>query len=267
MLDDSSYYFTIMINHPDDSTVRKRFIELAEVYAQHDAVPREIARRVLARLAYMRLTPSLILDLSLHPSDGEVLIRKAYPKARYVAMAPAVSTLQKRPKRWFQRRQSVCGFGATLPFQSRSVDFIFMNLTLSWVQNWPRLLAECQRVLTPGGMLLFSTLGPDTLKELNSDAIVPNLIDMHDIGDACVKAGLENPVMDASSLSVDYGAADALVTESQALNLIKGVSIQAQAPTSATFEVIVGHAWAGDKIPQRQAGNEVAVPLDNLFRR
>jgi malonyl-CoA O-methyltransferase len=253
-----------MNKQPDEQSVRQQFAHQAIQYAAHQAIPREIAQRVLSRLDYMRLSPAAILDLSLYPANSDSLIRQQYKKARYVAMAPVIDFLQQRKKHWFQRRQSVCGFGAQLAFRSRSFDFIFINLTLSWVADWPALLRECRRVLKPGGMILFSSLGPDTLKELSiAQSIQPHLTDMHDIGDACIQAGFENPVMDVSSLVIDYATPQACLAECTALNLISPVIKQIDAQ-QVTFEMVVGHAWAGDRLPQQQHGGEIGVSIDNI---
>ncbi|WP_254491521.1 methyltransferase domain-containing protein, partial [Salmonella enterica] len=63
--------------------------------------------------------------------------------------------------------QRLCGDAAALPLADNSVDVIFSNLCLQWVDDLPAVFAGFRRVLKPGGLLVCSTFGPETLVELN----------------------------------------------------------------------------------------------------
>ncbi len=291
----SGYYVTNMNQHLDNVQLQKRLEATCKTYESHAIVQKEISARALERLQYIKHTPQRILDLSLHVSDSEVAIRKIFPKASYIATAPVLPILKQRKHRFFAKRQSVCIPFANLPFTDNSVDTIFMNLTLLWTHDWPLLLRECYRVLQPKGMLLFTTLGPDTLIELQQafsaiDSFVhtQHFVDMHDIGDALLQTGFENPVMDLEHIEMHYKSLAQLVgdlkktgSNNLAGNRRKSLMTPRQwlqfethyrqldtKEYSATYEFVYGHAWIGDKKRQRinSQTQEVSIPLSNITR-
>jgi malonyl-CoA O-methyltransferase len=111
-----------------------------------------------------------------------------------------------------------------LPFADASVDVVVSSLMLQWCDPPDRAFAEVRRVLKPGGLFAFSTFGPDTLKELRSawaeaDGYnhVNHFIDMHDVGDALVRAGLMEPVLDVDRMQLTYPDALALMRDLKAI--------------------------------------------------
>ena len=272
--------------------IRRRLEKTADTYASHSIVQKEIAHRVLERLDYIKQTPERILDMSLHGVDSEALLRKRFPKASYIAAMPFMAGLQQRKSHWFRSLRSLCMPFDCIPLQAGSVDFIFMNLRLLWSHDWPLLLRECRRVLMPKGMLLLTSLGPDTLIELRHAFVdsqqrpaVHSFIDLHDIGDVLVGAGFENPVMDMERLVMQYSSFTSLVTDlrltgsqyaagHQSLGLTTPRQWQLLAehyPKNnrllypATFEIIYGHAWAGEQLPQKTTETgEILVSLQSL---
>jgi len=171
-----------------------------------------------------------------------------------------------------------------LPFKPNSLDLIWSSLTLQWANDLECTLRDCHRTLAPGGLLMFATFGPDTLKELrtafaNIDAAphVNRFADLHDIGDMLVNAGFSNPVMEMEMLTLTYadlkalmidlkgiGAHNAAVTRRRGLmgksawqKLVQAYEVHRRdARLPASFEVIYGHAWAGDKT-RREDGRQV----------
>lgn len=273
--------------------LRRRFRKSYPSYDQHAIVQKEITRRLLQRLDYIKFSPKRILDLSLHTEFSRRELTKRYPKAAYIATGidPIAFTMHK--KSLFKKPRAVCLPLQQLPFQNDSVDFIFMSLSLLWVEDAPQLLRECYRVLQTGGMLLFTSLGPDTLKELRVAAqaigaasCVHEFIDMHNIGDALVELGFDNPVMDLEYLEMQYPSFSALVTDLKQSGVSSLVSQRRQGlmtsryiealknhypcfadqRVAATFEFVYGHAWVGQHKRQHvdKATGDVSVPVSIL---
>jgi len=171
-----------------------------------------------------------------------------------------------------------CGDAEDLPLADNSVDLIFSSLTLQWCGELDRAFAEFKRVLKPEGLLMFSSFGPDTLKELreswrladmstderNEKMHVNDFIDMHDIGDALLRAGLSDPVMDVENFTLTYSDAYQLMRELKALGAHNVANARRHSLTGktrlknmvseyenfrvdgllpATYEVVYGHAW------------------------
>ncbi|MDI9682646.1 methyltransferase domain-containing protein, partial [Burkholderia cenocepacia] len=116
---------------------------------------------------------------------------------------------------------------AALPFPGGAFDLIWSNLALHWHSRPDTVFPEWQRVLRVNGLLMFSTLGPDTLRELRAEggampsaasasaqaARVIDFVDMHDLGDMLVESGFEIPVMDQEVLTVTYKSPDSLLAD------------------------------------------------------
>jgi malonyl-CoA O-methyltransferase len=218
---------------------------------------------MLERLDFIKLAPRRILDAGSGPPRRA--LSKRYPQAEVVALDFSLSML---PKAGFfsrvlgSRLLCVCGDLEQLPLAEGSIDLIWSNLALHWLDDPLAAFKEFRRVLSPQGLLMFSTLGPDSLKELRSAAgaaRVHGFIDMHDVGDMLLAAGLSAPVMDMEVLTMEYPDADTLLTD---LRSSGQTSARADRPRGlagkqfasrlrrglgdkpkATFEVVYGHAW------------------------
>ncbi|HEX7559786.1 MAG TPA: methyltransferase domain-containing protein, partial [Usitatibacter sp.] len=164
----------------------------------------------------------------------------------------------------------VCADAERLPLAHGSVDFVFSNLALQWCRP-EAAFAEAARVLPTGGLFMFSTLGPDTLKELRAafSAVdgashVHGFVDMHDLGDTLVHCGFAEPVMEMEVLTLEYaslgdlardlkstGAHNALPRRSPGLVAPRRWKRVVEAyegrrrddALPATYEIIYGHAW------------------------
>ncbi|HEY8624265.1 MAG TPA: methyltransferase domain-containing protein, partial [Casimicrobiaceae bacterium] len=165
----------------------------------------------------------------------------------------------------------ICGDIASLPIKPGSIDLVWSNLTLQWVGDPQKAFAECRRVLRVGGLLSFTTFGPDTLKELRAAFLaadrathVGRFIDMHDLGDMLVHAGFADPVMDMETLTLTFDDAIGLMRDLKAIgahNVTAGrprgmmgrrrwqrmlgalEATRRDGRLPASFEVIYGHAW------------------------
>jgi malonyl-CoA O-methyltransferase len=218
---------------------------------------------MLERLDYIRLAPRAVLDAGSGPPRPALLRR--YPKATHVALDLALPML-RRPgflSRMFRAAaQPVCADMERLPLADASIDLVWSNMALHWLDEPLGAFAEFRRVLAPDGLLMFSTLGPDSLKELRIAAgadRVHGFIDMHDVGDMLLAAGFSAPVMDMELLNLAYPDAETLLADLRASGQTnaradrpRGLSGRRFASDlrgalgerpQATFEVVYGHAW------------------------
>jgi malonyl-CoA O-methyltransferase len=263
----------------DKRLARLAFERAAPTYDAAAALQQEIGRRMMDRLDLIRLRPSRILDLGAGTGEFSQALMRRYRKADVVALDLALNMLRRTRRRggWFRRPGCVCGDAERLPFADGSFQFIFSNLMLQWCQDLEPVFTELRRVLTPGGLLMFTTFGPDTLVELRAswEAVdgyshVNRFIDMHDVGDALVHARWAEPVMDAERITVTYRDAGTLM---QDLKHLGAHNITAGRPRGltgrrrlqrvlqayeryrrdgvlpASYEVVYGHAWAPPEMP------------------
>ena len=283
----------------DVLAVRRAFDEAAATYDLHAALQREVAQRLVDRLEYTRIEPLRIVDLGAGTGYCTALLEKRYPRARIVLadLAPAMLTAARRAgPRWFSRRDYVCADARALPFAPASIDLIVSSLALQWCEDPAAVFAGCARALRPEGLLLFSTLGPDTLQELRTawaavdeSPHVNRFHDMHDVGDALVHAGFSSPVMERDDLVVTYADVMTLMRDLKGIGAHNSHTQRARTLTGrrrlaalaaayerfrrdgqlpATYEVVYGHAWAPRPDTRRQDGTTVATyPLSELKRR
>ncbi|MGD8999231.1 MAG: malonyl-ACP O-methyltransferase BioC [Granulosicoccaceae bacterium] len=273
--------------HLDKQLLRKSFAAAAAAYDEVAVLQREVGERMLERLDYMRITPERILDLGAGTGLQSIALSKRYRKAKLVALdlAHPMLRIARRRSRFRRAFSCVCGDIASLPIADHSVDMIFSNLALQWCEDLDQVFAEFRRVLKPGGMVLFSTLGPDTLHELRSSwqtvddyPHVNNFLDMHDIGDAMVRAQLAEPVMDVERITMTYDRAVDLMRDLKTLGAHNVAQARSRGLTGArhfqkvinayeqfrregvlpaTWEVVYGHAWA----PQEKSSVHVSLPV------
>ena len=285
----------------DHTEVRRAFDRAAASYDAHAVLQREVCDRLLERLDFMKLTPPRVLDLGTGTGYGLQHLQTHYPEANLIGLdlAPAMLTRartkflapswrQNIVTRFFSAPPAsvefVCADMAQLPFKSNRFDLIWSSLTLQWANDLEGTLRDCHRILAPGGLMMFATFGPDTLKELraafkhiDSAPHVNRFADLHDIGDMLVNTGFANPVMEMDMLTLTYpdlkalmhdlkgiGAHNAAVTRRRGLmgktawqNLVQAYELHRRdTRLPATFEVIYGHAWAGDKT-RREDGRQI----------
>jgi malonyl-CoA O-methyltransferase len=190
--------------HIDKARVRLSFGRAASSYDNASVLQREVLERMLERLELVALKPNTILDAGCGTGLGGMRLAKRYPQAGLLALdfaEPMICQAQSRLP-WLsrlgfgRRHRFICGDMEALPLQDHCVEMAWSNLAVQWCNDLDGAFREFHRVLAPGGLLTFSTFGPDTLKELryatNVDAAhthVSRFIDMHDIGDALVRAG------------------------------------------------------------------------------
>lgn len=282
--------------HTETHRVVRQFNRAAPRYEMEAALQQTVAARLEERLQFMNLAPALILDLGSGTGRTARALAQRFRRARLVELDLAPGMLrQSRPSWWrrrFSRHSWVCADAQRIPLQKASVDLIFSSLMLQWCNALDVVFAEATRVLRPGGLLLFSTLGPDTLMELRESwgavdqAVHVNaFIDMHDIGDALVRAGFRDPVMEVERFTLTYSDAFGLMRDlkllgAQNANLgrrrtLTGKDRMRQMAGAydlrrqggllpATYEVVYGHAWGGG--PRRDP-HIATFPVAALQRR
>ncbi len=234
------------------------------------------------RLAYLRHQPLRILDAGTGLAQSFPLLRRHYPHAELIGLdfsdillreARGKSSLVDRLKARFTSAAShlVCADFSRMPIGASSLGLVWSNLALAWAADAPAAIREFQRVLTPGGLLMFSTYGPDTLKELREAfrkcdgyAHVHPFIDMHDLGDMLLSGGFAAPVMDMETLTLTYAGMAGLFDDLRRSGQVNAAADRSRGLTgraawrrmlddcsgrfrdgriSATFEIVYGHAW------------------------
>ncbi|MHB8367939.1 MAG: methyltransferase domain-containing protein, partial [Acidithiobacillus sp.] len=173
--------------------VRRAFEQAAAAYETSAVLQDQVGAQLIERLDFVKLEPQWILDMGSGTGLQSRRLNRRYPRARLLALDLASNMLQqaRRRKGWRQRQYFCQGDAENLPLATASIDLLYANMSIQWCNDLDQVLREFARVLRPGGLLMFSTLGPDTLKELrqafaavDDQPHVSHFIDMHDIGDA-----------------------------------------------------------------------------------
>lgn len=276
----------------DRAAMRAAFEKAALSYDAAAVLQQEVASRLVERMDMMTMQPVSILDVGSGTGFVSHLLAARYPKAKITAVDLAINMLkQARSKRSFKQRWNkrfnyVNAEVENLPFADASVELVISSLTLQWCQDLPKVFSEIRRVLAPGGLLLFSSFGPDTLKELRQSwaAVdeaphVNQFIDMHDVGDALLQSGFADPVMDMEMLTLTYkdvqsvmrdlkeiGAHNVMQGRSQSItgkNKLKKMiqhyeQFRCNDTIPVSHEVVYGHAWISGDV---KTENAVVVPF------
>lgn len=276
----------------DKHEVRRAFSRAARNYDASAVLQREVCQRMLERLDYIRLQPHRLLDAGCGTGWGARQLAQRYPAAQVVALDIAKGMLDAGCDRssWWRKLFSgrrdfpVCADIELLPLCADSMEMVWSNLTLQWCNDLPATFRELHRVLKRDGLLMFSTFGPDTLKELrgafrsvDGHNHVNRFTDMHDLGDMLVHSGFAEPVMDMEIITLTYDDVKAVMQDLRnigAHNATTGrgrglmgktawqrvlenyESQRREGRLPATFEVVYGHAW---KSQPRQAADGRAI--------
>ena len=273
--------------HLDRARLRASFERASRGYEAAAGLQAQIATELLERLELFRFAPQVVLDLGSGTGRVTGELKRRYPRACVIALdlAPGMLREARRHRRPWRRFERVCGDALRLPLADGSVDLIFSNLMLQWCEPLAVALAEVRRVLRPGGFFALSTLGADTLHELRSawaqaDGYnhVNRFADMPEVGDALMRAGLMEPVLDVDRIELGYPDVLSLMHDLKAIgahNVTAGrpralagrsrlarvqqayESFRRDQRLPATYEVIYGACWGA-------AGRPAATPVGEL---
>lgn len=280
----------------DKELMRRAFDRAAKTYDQAAVLQKEVGRRMLERLDLMKHTPMRILDAGCGTGTQTRALAQRYPHAEVLGLdlAPRMVATAQSQRSWWQRTLApwtrntpryIAGDLESLPLASSSVNLLWSNFALQWSNDVGAAFKELYRVLAPNGLLMFSSLGPDTLRELrhafaglDGHTHVNRFVDMHDLGDLLSYAGFSAPVVDMEFFTLTYTDLNDLLAEIKALgahNVSHGrqrglmgkqrwqsmrqnyekLRIDGRLP--ATYEVIYGHAWVGEKKPRATDGRQI----------
>ncbi len=282
----------------DRAGVRAAFDRASSTYEAAAVLQARVAAELLSRLEPFDFQPGVVLDLGAGTGRVTGELKRRYRRALVIALdvAPGMLREAARHQRFLRRFERVCADATRLPLASASVDIVFSNLMLQWCDPLDDALAEVRRVLKPEGFFAFSTFGPDTLKELrcawaetDSDNHVNRFLDMHDVGDAIVRAGLLEPVLDVDRLQVTYSDAISLMRDLKSIGARNATAGRPRSLTSrtrlqrvltayesfrkdgrlpATYEIVYGAAWGSSGRPAESShAGEIRISPSQIRKR
>lgn len=234
-----------------------------EEYQQAAFLAREAGLEMLSRLDLMMIKPAVIVDAGCGAGELAAGLSQRYPDAKVYAVDLSEQMLSHAQ----QHSTIICRQedAAKLSLPDHSVDLLCANFLLPWSADANACLREWRRVLSPNGLLMVSVLGTNTLREIAREALLPALVDMHDLGDALVAAGFADPVMDTFELNVRYRDAARMQHELRAAGFIPHAELP-EMDMHVKFEVVHGHAFAplASAEFKSDADGLVRIPVDHL---
>ena len=247
------------------------------------------------RLQWIRLEPASWVDWE--PVRGGLqahgLLERRYPQARCFVHegdpAHAAVARQQLARPWWRRWSAPPTQHGAVP--DGAAQMLWANMALHLSADPQALLAAWHRALAADGFLMFSCLGPDTLRELRTlyaalgwPPPAHEFTDMHDWGDMLAHAGFADPVMDMERVTLTWENPERLLRELRELgaNLhparfaglrgrgwkvrldreLAAALAGADGRLALTFEIIYGHAVKPQ--PRVKVSGESAVSLQDM---
>jgi malonyl-CoA O-methyltransferase len=282
----------------DRERLRAAFDRASPHYEAAAGLQARVSTELLERLAAFDFAPQVVLDLGCGTGRVTRDLKRRYPRALVIALdiAPGMLREARRNQSLWRRFARLNADALRLPLAAASVDLVFSSLVLQWCEPLEQALAEVRRVMRPSGFFVFSTLGPDTLRELRAawaeaDGLshVNRFLDVHDVGERCTRSGLTEPVLDVDRIELGYPDALTLMRD---LKAIGAHNVTAGRPRTlmgrarlkrmteayeafrrgealpATYEVIYGASWGASGAPRDTAhAREVRIAPGAIRRR
>lgn len=209
----------------------------------------------------MKLNPDWVVDMGCGMGEETVALTHRFSHAQVLGIDLSHEFLRAGKK----SINLVQADASVLPFRSHSIDIIFSNMLLPWCINPLVFLREWRRVLRPHGLVIFSCLGPNTFKEMESGEFLPNLVDMHHVGDALIAEGLVDPVLEVENITLRYRSEDQMQQELEYSGMLKVNTMLPGHVKEVTFEIVYAHAWCPAlKAFKADSKGEVRIPLSQL---
>ncbi len=274
--------------------VRRRSDRAAAGFDKVDFVHETARNGLLARLLPVTVDARTVVDLGAATGSGCLELSRRFRRARILAVDVSSAMLRAagRKRGVFRRYGLVQADACHLPFADHSVDLVFANLLLPWIEHPGRLFDEVSRVLSDGGVFAFSTLGPDSLlllqrawQQVDNHEHVNRFVDMHDLGDAAMRAGLRDPVLDVDRMTITYRDAETLFRELTAMGARNSLDGRSRSLTGKArfqrmlngleagrtdgalpmeLELVFGHCFGAGR---RRASAEVHIDANRIRRR
>ncbi len=279
----------------DRRNVAASFDGAAKNYDAASLLQKTVADRLFETFDLIKINPTSILDLGSGTGYGTKKLRQRFKKAQYYQSdisEEMLAVAKKQSPLFFSNDHFVCADAAQMPFGENQHDLVFSNLMLQWCNDLETVFSELGRMLKPGGVFIFTSFGPDTLKELREcwqqvdDYVHVNaFVDMHDIGDSLIRNGLGAPVLSVEHIVLTYDECKQLLRDLKNIGahnvnagrrktltgrqrLHKVVAhyekFRVNNTLPATYEVIYGHAWRPLQDQDSRTGASQTIPLDQL---
>jgi malonyl-CoA O-methyltransferase len=275
--------------------IRRRFERIASRFDEADFVHAATRDGLLARLEPLLIDAKTVLDLGAATGTATRLLAKRFKRSHVISIDLAHTMLHaaRTKKAWLSKTSYAQANAWQLPFETGSIDVVFANQLLPWIDNPGPVFAEIARVLRKGGLFAFATLGPDSLQEIrrawsevDENHHVNRFLDMHDLGDGLVNAGLRDPVLDVDRLAVQYESSDALfrdlttvgarnslqartsgLTGKGRFNAMKNAlgKTAVEGKITMNLELVFGHCWGAG--PKKDPANYAISPAEIGIRR
>ncbi len=262
----------------DKARVRAAFDRAAQTYDAAAVLQKLVRDEMFSRLDLIKIAPHRILDAGCGTGHGSFELQKRFKAAQVFSLDLAMGMLEKTHaqqsllNKLFRPKRLICADIENLPIADNSMDVVWSNLAIQWCNDLDKSFTGVARLLKPNSLFIFSTFGPDTLKELraasnNGDTHVSRFIDMHDIGDALTRHGFNAPVLDVERYTLTYDNVRAVMQDLKSIGANNATQGRGRGLTGkgffkqlaaqyeqfriagklpATFEVIYGHAWTAE---------------------
>ena len=281
-----------MTNYIQQNHVRMRFDKCVELFNEHDFFHKYCRKNLFDRLAPIKICPKIILNIGSATGSGSNILSRNYKDSQVYNIDLSFSMLKKSHLKENNRIKHIQAEASALPFNDNSIDLIFSNLCMPWLNDLPFFFKEIKRVMKKNGLFIFSTLGPDSLlalkkawAEVDNFSHINNYIDMHIIGDQLMNAGLLDPVLDSERMIIKYndisslerdlthtGARNALTARENSLTGRKKYEkfskklfpCNSSEKLNIEMEIIYGHAWGREPTPSQ---NEHVIDASHIMRR